>query len=291
MIDENYLFAYRSFELVAGGSKDGRSPDYRGEPLAVFKIDDHVDVRKEYNTVTGEKTNVRVENTEDRKWYERRFMRVDWSQNLITDFAANDAQSNGLFTAFKREPVPFFIQDGTSDYPDSYKPQFVRVDAEKDYRFADEWPKDQSDKIHYMSFVTKEVWSPGDGCLTTGGTCASASVTMRNAFLRVPPQARVRRRHDEQPRVRSLRHVPLAPGHVRARRRRRRDRAPLLHHGCAVRAERRVRHEAEHLRRRADHRPRRDRLPVVLHVAPEPVREVVHATRRAWPTGSATAGT
>src|SRR6185295_9058945 len=84
--------------------------------------------------------------------------------------------------------VPFFIQDGTSGYPDSYKPKFVRVADEKDYRFADEWPKDEQDKIHYMSFVTKEVWSPGDGCLTTGGTCASASVTMRNAFLRVPPK-------------------------------------------------------------------------------------------------------
>ena len=39
-----------------------------------------------------------------------------------------------------------------------------------------------------MSFVTKEIWSPAGNCLTCGGTCASASVTMRNAFLRVPPQ-------------------------------------------------------------------------------------------------------
>ena len=165
VIDEHYLFAYRSYELVAGGSRDGRSPDYRGEPLAVFKIQDHVDVRKDYSSITGEKTNVTLENTSDRKWYERKFMRVDWSQNLITDFAANDAQANGLFTTFKREPVPFFVQDGASGYPDSYKPQFVRVKDEKDYRFSDEWPKDELDKVHYMSFVTKEVWSPENGCL------------------------------------------------------------------------------------------------------------------------------
>jgi hypothetical protein len=188
VIDEHYLFAYRSYELVAGGNADGRSPDYRGEPLAVFKIVDHVDTRKDYNPITGEKTNVTVENKTDRKWYERKYMRVDWSQNLITDFSANDAQANELFTAFERESTPFFIQDGVDGYPESYKPQFVRVEDEKDYRFGDEWPKDQRDKVHYMSFVTKEVWSPGSNCLTVGGTCAAASVTMRNAFLRVPPE-------------------------------------------------------------------------------------------------------
>ncbi len=187
VIDENYLFAYRSYELVQGGSAGGRSPDYRGEPLAVFKILDHVDVRRDYNALTGETTNVTVENTTDRKWYERQFMRVDWSENLITDFVANDAQANQLFTTFKREPVSFFVQEGAPGYPESYQPQFVRLRNDPSYRFSKEWPADQGDTVHYMSFVTKEVWSPEDTCLTSGGTCASASVTMRNSFLRVPP--------------------------------------------------------------------------------------------------------
>ena len=55
VIDENFLFAFRSFELVPGGNDDARSPDYRGQPLAVFKIEDHVDVRQDYNAVTGER--------------------------------------------------------------------------------------------------------------------------------------------------------------------------------------------------------------------------------------------
>ena len=80
-----------------GGNDDGRAPDFRGQPLAVFKIEDHVDVRQDYNAITGEETNVTVENSEDRRWYERQFMRVDWSQNLITEFAANDVQANELF--------------------------------------------------------------------------------------------------------------------------------------------------------------------------------------------------
>ncbi|HET8939736.1 MAG TPA: hypothetical protein VFN67_40130, partial [Polyangiales bacterium] len=187
VIDESYLFAYRSFELVSGGNPDGRDDSFRGEPLAVFKIEDHVDVRKDYSSTTGEQTNVTVENKSDRKWYERKLMRVDWSQNLLTKFSANDVQSNELFTAFRRESVPFFVQDGShKDMPKSYQPQFVRVGDDKDYTRRGEWSDEKKDTVHYMSFVTQEVWSPADGCLRTGGVCASATATMRNSFLRIP---------------------------------------------------------------------------------------------------------
>lgn len=187
VIDENYLFAYRSFELVSGGNPDGRDPNFRGEPLAVFAIDDHVDVRKDFSSVTGEETNVTVENTTDRKWFDRKFMRVDWSQNLLTKFTANDVQSNELFTAFRRESVPFFIQEGShTDMPESYQPQFVRVKDDEKYGRRAEWSEEHEDTVHYMSFVTQEVWSPADGCLRTGGVCASATATMRNSFLRIP---------------------------------------------------------------------------------------------------------
>jgi hypothetical protein len=187
-IDEDFLVAYRAFELVQGGNDDARSPDFRGQPLAVFAIEDHVDVRQDYNPVTGENSNVRVENTSDRLWHDRKFMRVDWSQNLITAFAANDAEANDLFQTFERESVPMFVQEGGGEFPEAYRPQFVRVQDDEDYRFAGEWPDEERDKVHYMSFVTKEAWSPGGGCFQTGGTCASAEVTMRNAFLRVPPE-------------------------------------------------------------------------------------------------------
>jgi hypothetical protein len=191
VIDENFLFAFRSFELVQGGSKDAKAPDYRGEPLAVFAIEDHIDIRNDYSTTTGEKTNVRQENTSDRRWFERQFIRVDWSQNRIKDFAANDAEANDLFTRFNRESVPFYVQPG-SGHDASYEPQFVRAADDEQYRFGQDWqPRagqaDERDKVHYMSFVTKEVWSPGSRCLTSGGTCASATVTTRNSFLRVPP--------------------------------------------------------------------------------------------------------
>jgi len=52
----------------------------------------------------------------------------------------------------------------------------------------DEYAAEDADKVHYMSFVTQEAWSPRGSCLTTGGLCASATATMRNSFLRVPPK-------------------------------------------------------------------------------------------------------
>ncbi len=189
VIDEDLLFAYRSFELVAGGNDDGRSPEFRGQPIAVFAIESHVDIRQDYSSVTGEETNTRVENTSDRRWYEREYMRVDWSQNLVADFVINSVTANELGAVFFKESTPFFVQDGAPGYPDSYQPSFVRVSEEEDYRFLDEWPEDQREAVHYMSFVTQEAWSPGGGCLQSGGgVCASATVTMRNAFLRVPPE-------------------------------------------------------------------------------------------------------
>jgi hypothetical protein len=188
VIDEHFLFAFRSYELVQGGDKDAGSPDYRGEPLAVFAIEDHADVRQQYSSITGEETNVREENTADRRWYDRRFIRVNWSQNLIRDFAANDVEANDLFTLFTRASVPFYIQPG-SGYAADYEPKFVRVKDDPSYRFSKEWPAEDEDKVHYMSFVTKETWSPGVNCaLQGGGTCSVASVTSRNAFLRVPPK-------------------------------------------------------------------------------------------------------
>ena len=182
VIDENFLFAYRSFELVAGANSNGDDPDFLGQPLAVFAIEEHVDVRQEYNPITGETTNVTIEDTDDRSWFERVSMRVDWSQNLIS----GPFMGRGDF-----EPTSFFIQEGGSDaFPESWRPSFVRLGEDPDYRFQDEWPEGSAATVHYMSFVTQGLFSPGPNCqLFSGGgsPCSNAAVTMRHAFLRIPP--------------------------------------------------------------------------------------------------------
>jgi len=186
VIDEDFLFAYRAYELIDGGNDDGREAEFRGQPLAVFGIESHVDVRYDYNGLTGERTNVRVEDTSDRRWYERQFIRVDWSQNLVTSFYYLTGAD--LFGNITRESAPFFFQTGAhEDFPASYMPQFVRISEDADYRFADEWPADMQDEVHYMSFVNQELYSPGANCLFYNIPCQTAAVTIRSSFLRVPP--------------------------------------------------------------------------------------------------------
>ena len=196
VLDENFLYAYRAYELIDGGNDNGRDPDFRGQPLAAFAVQGHFDVRRDYNPVTGEATNVIIENASDRRWYEREFVRVDWSQNLISPFYANyGPEIAELYNILSPEPVPFDFQTGAHGemcgdapcFPKSYEPQFVRVKDDQSYRFADEWPASEGNTVHYMSFVNQEVWSPGANCLFFGGICSSAAVTVRASFLRVPP--------------------------------------------------------------------------------------------------------
>ena len=48
--------------------------------MAAFKIQSHFDVKRSYNPGTGEELNVIEENANDSPWYDRQFMRVDWSK-------------------------------------------------------------------------------------------------------------------------------------------------------------------------------------------------------------------
>lgn len=208
VIDEGFLYAYRAYELIDGGNDDGRDEDFRGQPLAAFAIEDHVDIQREYNAITGETTNTIVENTSDRRWYERDYMRVDWSMNNANSFSWFNDYINvtGLVGAgWQHEPVQFqfdatqshcapgtTVEEGAGRdcFPESWAPEFVRVADDPDYRFADEWPADMQDSVHYMSFVSMMAFSSGGNCLLIGGgvnICQTLTVPVRTAFLRVPP--------------------------------------------------------------------------------------------------------
>lgn len=92
-IQEDHLYVYRSFpwleatdpNAINRGDDLTRTSGPLGAPIAVFPIESHFDVIREYNAATGEQTNVIVENEVDRPWYQRDFMRVDWTTNLVGD--------------------------------------------------------------------------------------------------------------------------------------------------------------------------------------------------------------
>jgi hypothetical protein len=56
---------------------------YRGSPLNAWPIQSHFDINYEYSSASGEKTNKKVENTSDRHWYDRDYMRVGWASGSI----------------------------------------------------------------------------------------------------------------------------------------------------------------------------------------------------------------
>ena len=97
VVEENYLLAYRAYPILPGSDdmmlnvngtnnyEELYGPNYKGSIRAMFPIESHFDVQREYDSSTGEQSNVISENTSDRPWYERSYMRVKWDENPILD--------------------------------------------------------------------------------------------------------------------------------------------------------------------------------------------------------------
>jgi hypothetical protein len=113
-ITEDLLVARLTYERIADSSGKGSPDDNAGQIVAAFKISSHFDIKHGYNPQTGEELNVVEENSTDLPWYQRKFMRVDWSQNLVTSayqldtLAALKAYSD---QAIQYEPASYSVQD------------------------------------------------------------------------------------------------------------------------------------------------------------------------------------
>ena len=79
---------------------------YRGAPVMAFPITSHFDIRFDYSTATGEKTNKRLENTSDRKWFDRDYIRVSWGSHQIDDYAVNPLLSTGVPVIYEGDTAP-----------------------------------------------------------------------------------------------------------------------------------------------------------------------------------------
>jgi hypothetical protein len=113
-IQENFLVARKSYELVSGSDGKGAVPSRNdGVIVAMFPIQGHFDIRRAYNPASGEEQNVIVENRTDRAWHDREFMRVDWSRNLVTD-PEGLFWFDQMFGDVTWEPVAYFETDPKS---------------------------------------------------------------------------------------------------------------------------------------------------------------------------------
>ncbi|MFH1434485.1 MAG: hypothetical protein ABIJ56_02095 [Pseudomonadota bacterium] len=225
VIDESYLYAFRAFELVEGANSDAytRDPEtgapvpvdeYIGEPVAAYKIKSHFDIRRQYNPTTGEEYNILEENTYDRKWFERQYMRVDWSQNLLVSWMVNGAELYSDAGILNKESVPMFVQEESQwedYYPTSWKPKFAFADQDFDAKhgthFADDPATDlkegdyRPNELFFMSFVNQAIFTPGNvddpytgemvpWCMSVyvdAPICTSNLVTSRSSFTKISP--------------------------------------------------------------------------------------------------------
>lgn len=187
-VQENLLVAYRTYERLPGldprvdrqRSKIGKvvykdGTPYRGEPVAAWSINSHFDRQRQYNAATGEQTNVLVEDTQDRPWYQREFMNVNFAKNVLTNYNAYAGQFG---------PMQYYVTPQDQNLADDAI-QWVR-----------ENPEDPKSKLVYWDFTVRAVTDPpmayyeGYGYLpycyiNPTVDCESAMVKLRTSVKKV----------------------------------------------------------------------------------------------------------
>ena len=169
-IQEDMLIAYRSYERLRGADSSSVQVPFDGKeaPIAAYSIIAHVDVMREYNSSTGEQSNVISENLSDRPWFEREYLRVDWSASLVPNFELI-APVKGMSPAYF-EPAESGREDALYSETDS---QGV---------------------MKYFDVTSRYFVEPDEyGCIYAlyylgVGDCAAAELGIRASFSRVPSQ-------------------------------------------------------------------------------------------------------
>jgi len=202
-IQERFLIAYRAYDLIAGTDTPSVLPGDKptNTPVAVFAIESHFDIQREYNAQTGEQTNVLVENTTDRPWHERAMFRVDWSQNLSPNF-------NFIINGVTLTPGGHYVQ--LPGDPDALL--LARITGEDPATGAPTWEERQGEGItqftqaDYLDVVQRLMVTPQtlvvedyDGtlleepaCWYYGNVdCFATEVKVRSAFLKRRPNSYV----------------------------------------------------------------------------------------------------
>ncbi|MFH1807785.1 MAG: zinc-dependent metalloprotease [Pseudomonadota bacterium] len=101
-VQEDVLLGYRSYEVnppldgEEGHGAEGLDNPGSNSPIVGFRIVSHFDIRRQYNPTTGIENNILEENTSDRPWWERDYMRVDWSTSVVD----NPFDIGGFATAY-----------------------------------------------------------------------------------------------------------------------------------------------------------------------------------------------
>jgi hypothetical protein len=199
-VQENMLYARRSYERIQG-SEDQYVQDpakYEGVPLAAWKIEKQFDIIRDYNATTGEETNKIIE-SEERAWNDREYIRIDWSENQVTDYVGIGI--NFFFDGVKVQSSSYWESDPTK--PDAL--HLERADEnDTEYAVGEATYLDVTNKMVVDPDARTECFDEGNGteCVTypacffsySTADCSSQVVKVRHSFAKLSPN------HQYQPR-------------------------------------------------------------------------------------------
>ena len=172
-IEKDVLYARTTVAPVEGLTDEIEDESEASEKgvVAAFPIESHFDVQRKYNAQTGEPTNVIVENRSDRPWYEREYMRVDWSRNLVSTTGTFGFGVGGMSPKDAAEHARSIPQESDESSPD-------RTRLEDDY----------------VDTVTEYVFNPDMyACMAAFGSdstfrCEGVTAKVRHSFQKVPKE-------------------------------------------------------------------------------------------------------
>jgi hypothetical protein len=172
---ESQLIAYRVHEVVPGldANSQASGAEYKGDPVATWPIISHFDIIRDFNRTTGEQSNVIVEDTTLRPWWERDYVRVNWSAVAQTGPVACDDMLALMSVVFQGANAP---SDWGKEH-DKFDPDAFQVSDD-----------------HMMLTVNMTTSDNGIACLLAGHInnygrpCGSVEAKVRHSFKKIDPE-------------------------------------------------------------------------------------------------------
>lgn len=209
-LEEKLLYACRVDEIILGGNSAGRTEgdeenpskeearalNDAGEkfpcthPVVAFPVQ-HIDVIRSYNSSTGEQSNVLVENSSDRHWHERDYVRVNWNDQRLTEVDLN-IFGQATLGWVGRLTGSYYVQAEEGDC------RVANEDGTMNFSECQEGyvpPMIEEESIMITNRMTLEPSSNWGGAIWTcfatslfggGAACTNSEIGMRYSFNRVP---------------------------------------------------------------------------------------------------------
>jgi hypothetical protein len=187
VVTEDFLFGRITHERI--DDSDGKGAGVATEDGVIayaYPIINHFDIRRAYNSTTGEESNVVEENSSDRAWNEREYFRVDWSQNHATDSYDFDTLSLlGVYGSINYESLAYYINDPNSPDAPYFDPTTGYFDVTNKAFASPKLIDLSSFGWGIDSFPACFLDNDFMGGSYPAGNCNPVEITLRQSFRRV----------------------------------------------------------------------------------------------------------